>query len=520
MTFQHDNKPVSCRKCLVAAFAAMMLAMTLIPYCQAQAALEAAPILAPAAPPIPGVSIDGAPLKAPPTPAAPMESSPPLYAAPPGTGSIQASVVGAAGLPASFSSVSRMAAENNVLHITVGHQLFIDTKSRLRRVYVADPAVLSSVSLTPNQFVLTAMGAGISSLTLLDEIGRAQSYMVSADLDIDGLRAAMSEALHNDQIKVEGSGDRVVLSGTVSSGAVADSAVKLAGMYSKDVVNALNIVAGHPKQVRLQVRILEVDRSKALQLGINLFNPGGNTSFLAATTTAQYPSTATLSQSGSAASAISQVVASSPLNFFLYSSKLNLGATIQDLQTKQVLQILAEPTITTISGEKANFLSGGEFPFPMVQPGSGGGTPVITIQFRPYGVKVEFTPIVNDDGTIRLTVAPEVSALDFPATLSSISWLYGPCALDAQSGDPGRAAQQPELCHLRPAGPEDDGPSGPEPRDLQHSHPRRAVQVEKRESLDDGAGCPGDADRGGPAERYERARAAGYADPHPEQGRL
>jgi cell division septation protein DedD len=98
----------------------------------------------------------------------------------------------------------------------------------------------------------------------------------------------------------------------------------------------------------------------------------------------------------------------------LYSAKLNLGTTIQDLQTKQVLQILAEPTITTISGQKANFLAGGEFPFPVVQGSVSGSTAhVITIQWRPFGVKLEFTPEVNPDGTVRLKVAPEVSSLDY-----------------------------------------------------------------------------------------------------------
>ena len=170
------------------------------------------------------------------------------------------------------------------------------------------------------------------------------------------------------------------------------------------------VVAGHPKQVRLQVRILEVDRSKAQQFGINLFNPGGNTSWTAQATTTQYPSSTTTS---AAVAGGLQALASNPLNFFLYSARANVGATIQDLQSKQVLQILAEPTITTISGEKADFLSGGEFPVLGAQPGSGGAAPVITIMFRPFGVKVEFTPIVNDDGTIRLTVSPEVSALDY-----------------------------------------------------------------------------------------------------------
>jgi pilus assembly protein CpaC len=219
--------------------------------------------------------------------------------------------------------------------------------------------------------------------------------------------------MHGDAVNIEGSGDRVTLSGTVGSAELADTAVKLAGLYSKQVANALTIAPDHAKQVRLKVRILEVDRTRAQQYGINLFNPGGNTSFLAATTTSQFPSNATLSQSPLGAGNIAQLTTSDPLNFMLYSTKLNMGTTIQDLESKQILQILAEPTITTISGQKADFLSGGEFPFPIIQPGGTGASPVVTIQFRQYGVKLEFTPIVNDDGTIRLSVTPEVSSLDY-----------------------------------------------------------------------------------------------------------
>jgi len=325
--------------------------------------------------------------------------------------SIKAQVIDAAAAPGGLASVTHAASDGKTLHVTVGHSIFVDTKSRLRRVYVADPTILNSVTLTPNELIVTAMTPGVSSLTLLDEAGQAQSYVISSDIDIDGLRDAMTEEMHGDSVKVEGSGAGVTLSGNVASDAVSDSALKLAALYSKNVANALRVAPSHPKQVRLEVRILEVDRTKLQQYGINLFNPGGNTSFLASTTTSQYPSTSTLS--ASTGSALGQLTTSNPLNFLLYSAKINLGATIQDLQSKQVLQILAEPTITTISGQKADFLSGGEFPFPIVQPGGAGGAPVVTISFRPYGVKVEFTPVVNDDGTIRLTVAPEVSALDY-----------------------------------------------------------------------------------------------------------
>jgi len=321
-------------------------------------------------------------------------------------------------VPEAMSSTSRIAAEGKALHVTVGHSVFIDTKTRLRRVYVTDPTIVNSVTLSPTEIVVTAMAPGTCSLTLLDEGGRAQSYVISSDIDIDGLRVAMSQVMRNNSVKVEGSGTRVTLSGTVGSDALSDTAVKLASLYSKEVANAMTVIPSHPKQVRLEVRILEVDRTKLTQLGINLFNPGGNTSWLASTTTSQFNSTATLAQS-TAAGVMGALTATNPLNFLLYSAKLNLGATIQDLQNKQVLQILAEPTITTISGQKANFLAGGEFPYPMVQPGSGAGSaPVVTISFRPYGVKVEFTPVVNEDGTISLKVAPEVSALDYTNSVS------------------------------------------------------------------------------------------------------
>jgi pilus assembly protein CpaC len=340
----------------------------------------------------------------------------PGQAEPPAPPAVAVSVLHAATIPGALSSVTRSASAGNMLHVTLGHSLFIDTKTRLRRVYISDPAVVNSVTLNPNQILVTGMTPGISSLTLLDEAGLAQSYVVSTDVDLDGLRTAMSEAMRGDSVKVEGSGSRVTLSGSVPSPEAADAAVKLASLYAKDVANAMVVTPGHPKQVRLQVRILEVDRNKELQLGINLFSPGGSTNYVASSTSSGFPTTATVTQSTGTSGAL--LTTSNPLSFLLYSAKLNLGTTIQDLQTKQVLQILAEPTITTISGVKADFLSGGEFPFPSVQPGGTNSAPVISVSFRAFGVKVEFTPIVNEDGTIRLKVAPEVSALDYTNAVS------------------------------------------------------------------------------------------------------
>jgi pilus assembly protein CpaC len=291
-------------------------------------------------------------------------------------------------------------------HITVGRSIFIDTRHRLARVYITDPDVIDSYTASPNQVVVTAKKPGATTLILWDETGEAKSYLVSADLNVEMLRDSMKQALPGQSIKVVGNEGRVVLTGTVENKDVADAAVKIAGIYSKDVSNSLLVNTSRGKQVRLEVKVVEADRTKLAQFGFNFFSSGGQNP--GGTTTGQFPSTlGTTIQNGT-----KTVNVTNPLNLFLYVNKFNIGATIQDLETMQVLQILAEPNITAMSGEKASFLAGGEFPFPIVQSSST-GAPVVTLMFKSYGVKLDFTPFVNDDGTIDLKVSPEVSALDY-----------------------------------------------------------------------------------------------------------
>ena len=287
------------------------------------------------------------------------------------------------------------------LHMTVGRTIFIDTKHRLTRVYVTDPTVLNSYTPSPNQVVLTALKTGTSTLLVWDESGASQAYIVSADLDLDSLSKAMKDAFPAESIEVHASEGRVLLTGFVGTDAASEAAQKMAEQFSKDVSNSLVVNTSRVKQVRLKVRIVELDRSKLAQFGFNFFSAGGNT--LASTTTGAFPSTMTVGSTtmGSTVGGKSVAIAN-PLNFSLYSSKLNIGATLQDLASMNIAQILAEPTITTMSGQKANFLAGGEFPFPVVQTAAPGQAASVTIMFKSYGVKVEFTPKVNADGTIDL----------------------------------------------------------------------------------------------------------------------
>jgi pilus assembly protein CpaC len=109
---------------------------------------------------------------------------------------------------------------------------------------------------------------------------------------------------------------------------------------------------------------------------------------------------------------------SDALNVFFFRPDLNLGATIQALETKGILQILSEPNVLAENGKQASFLAGGEFPFPSVSGSGNGGVPTVSIQFREFGVRLNFTPTITPRGTIQLQVAPEVSALDFTNGLS------------------------------------------------------------------------------------------------------
>ncbi|MGI4828055.1 MAG: type II and III secretion system protein family protein [Janthinobacterium lividum] len=303
-------------------------------------------------------------------------------------------------------------------HLELGHTLMLNAKARINRIYIANPAVLESYIVTPHEILLTAKTAGLTSVVLWDETNHTETYMVSCDLDPAPLRKALGDALPGEQVAVEVHQSKIMLEGAVTTQAASDTAEKIAALFNKDVVNSLVVSSAKARQVELKVRFVEIDRSRLNQFGINIFAPGG-TSSVGSGSTQQFSTTTTLTTgSGTGLLAGANVLnVSNPLNFLFYSSKANVGVSVQDLENKQVLQILAEPTITTLSGQSADFLAGGEFPFPVVQGASTGATS-ITIQFRPFGVRLAFTPRVNPDGSIELKVSPEVSALDYTNAVS------------------------------------------------------------------------------------------------------
>jgi pilus assembly protein CpaC len=300
------------------------------------------------------------------------------------------------------SLVLEAAPAADIVQLTVGRSVLLSSTAPLRKVYVGNPTVLQTYTSGSAEVVLTARSAGVSSLMIWDEAGGHRLYTVFANVDTASLCTSLEAAFPGSSVRASAAEGKIFLTGSVGTDAASDAAVKLASQFAKEVVNSVSVIPIHGKQVQLKLRVVEVDRTRLEQLGINIF-AGGRTSV--ATTTGQYASSAT--ETGSTLSV------SDPLNILLYNAKLNLGVTVRDLEQKEVLQVLAEPTLTTLSGVPARFLAGGEFPFPVIQPGGAGTSASVTIQFRPYGVKVDFTPTVNADGTIHLKLAPEVSTLDY-----------------------------------------------------------------------------------------------------------
>ena len=312
------------------------------------------------------------------------------------------------------------ATSNQEVHLLVGHSIVIRTDSRLKRVLVGNPAVLTTETTSPNELVVTALAPGTSSVLLWQEDGKSRMIETFADIDVTTLRDALRRSLPNENVEVEGDADKVVLTGTVSSSATAEQIGKMAVPFAKDTVNSLQVaLPGRQKEVLLKVRFVEVDRIRLESYGFNLLSTGAANT-IGSTTTQQFGNIGLGTQNtltgiigAGNQGTTSQFSLSNLLNIFLFRPDLNLGATISDLQQKNILQILAEPNLLAVSGSPAKFLAGGELPYPVVTGGGAGSLGTVTIQFKPYGVKLEFTGVVENDGIIRLTVAPEVSSLDY-----------------------------------------------------------------------------------------------------------
>jgi pilus assembly protein CpaC len=284
-------------------------------------------------------------------------------------------------------------------------------------VVISEPKVADAVVVSPREVMVNAKGPGRTTLVVWEAGAEPAQWEIAVAKDMadwEAFRKQIVDSANGDPITVTGTGETIVLTGSVKSSAESKRLAGLAQARARTVVNLLQAPPeAEPRQILLQVKFAAIDRVALSQIGFNLFSTSDK---LFGTLSTQQFTGPRVSQLTPASQAAGQTVNFSDLlNLFAFRPDLDFGATIRALQARNLLQILAEPNLITLEGKEASFLAGGSFPFPTITttPTGGATAPVVTVQFKPFGVKLDFMPTVTPQGAINLKVAPEVSSLDF-----------------------------------------------------------------------------------------------------------
>lgn len=313
--------------------------------------------------------------------------------------------------------VQLMAAPHD-MELTVGRGELLTFPVDVVRVVVAEPKIADAVVVSPRELMVSAKGAGKTTLVIWQSGQAPETYNIAVRADNSEQQdfdRKLRESLPGAEVKYTASADTIVLTGRVRDREQLKRAAALASTKAKTVVNLLEAPAAvDPRQILLQVKFASVDRVGLSELGFNFFS--ADDKMLGGGTTQQFQSPRfSQLQFENHQFSNATVNFADLLNLFVFRPDMNIGATIRALQSRNLLQILAEPNLITIEGSEASFLAGGEFPFPTITSTSTGGAtaPVVTVQFKKFGIQLSFTPTVTASGAINLKVAPEVSSLDF-----------------------------------------------------------------------------------------------------------
>jgi pilus assembly protein CpaC len=292
------------------------------------------------------------------------------------------------------------------IRLNLGKSIVIDYPTDVARISTSNAEIVDASPVTTREILLHGKSLGTVTLVVWSKTGQRNFYNISVDQNLEPLRRLLRETFPKEEIVVITSRDSIALNGRVSSKEVAERVTALSAAFGKTIVSNLQIAPGPvEKQILLRVKFAELDRTAASQFGVNLISTGA-TNTVGATTAGVGGGTVTPTVGGPPALTISNA-----LNIFAFRPDLNLAVLIQALESKSLVQILAEPNLITTNGKEASFVVGGEFPVPILQGGANSGA--VTVQFREYGVRLIFTPLITENKTIRLYVKPEVSDLDF-----------------------------------------------------------------------------------------------------------
>ena len=318
------------------------------------------------------------------------------------------------GTPTAATGASTQDSANDLV-VAVGKSVLVDSLRSVSRIAVGSSDIAEATAVSPSEVMINGKAPGETTLIVWQAGGARQFFNVKvyggrsdAGDKLEAIRRELRTEFPGQAVRVSAEGGSVFLRGTVKDLDSSKRAVQIASTAGK-VVNLLyvNVPSAEP-QILLKVRFASVDRSRGQQLGLNVFSTGATNSIGTVTTQQFSPPTLTTDQNGQMRLGLSDL-----MNIFIFRPDLNLGATLEAMQSTGVLQVLAEPNVMTTNGKQGSFLAGGQYPYPVIQGVTGTGNGAITIQFKEFGVRLDFIPTITPRGTIRLQVAPEVSSLDF-----------------------------------------------------------------------------------------------------------
>ncbi|MBN2270324.1 MAG: type II and III secretion system protein family protein [Sedimentisphaerales bacterium] len=312
------------------------------------------------------------------------------------------------------------AAGQQTIKIIVGESTIVKSPWPTVRVAVTDPKIANVQVLTPDQVLLQGLQVGSTDLILWSE-DESQTWKrrVKVNIDIGRFEAELAELFPTASLELSQSDDTLIIRGLLRK---ADHVTQLHDYLDKIGVKYVDMtsIAGI-QQVQIQVRVAEVSRSALRTMGINAFHtsddffvasrPGSASGGALIPSIDIGPPSGTVAGNSTTYTFNSDVTAGSLVNLFAGFPNSDLEFFIQALAENQYLRVLANPTLVALSGEKAEFLVGGEYPIPVVQGGAGGSSSSVTIEYKEYGIRLMFEPTVLGDGTIRLKASQVVSDL-------------------------------------------------------------------------------------------------------------
>ncbi len=312
------------------------------------------------------------------------------------------------------------------LTVPLSGNVILEVSEPMQRVQMVDSSIARVESIADTQLMVIGVSYGTTQLMLWSASGNRQFVEITVDLDVRALNEKLLEIDPRSNVKATTVRGNIVLTGTVSGATVAEQMVNLAGLFLPgSITNPEDYIQNHlmvsgQQQVLLRCTVAEVNRSATKSLGISGFLAGDNFQDAFAISRANGVSPLSIAPSGginatSTVPFLTESIAAPLSTLTLGFPRVQMEVLINAMADNSLLKVLAEPNLVALSGETASFLAGGEFPIPVPQSGSSSGA--ITIEFREFGVRMNFTPEVLARRKIRLQIAPEVSETDFSTAI-------------------------------------------------------------------------------------------------------